>query len=209
MKRTWEEFMAEYEDQPLTLNLVDEWLEELSVRELVLTKERLEGCNSALDIAAIIERINYHIMLRPLLILILCALSLSARAGEIGWSLEQCRQHFGPEYALADRNVYAFYSREGTAKNFDMVFLTFDPDGTVGRIQWSRVGQAFSEAEIQRHLREASDVEWQRFSPQGEGALQWLGVQHGKVIFEASETEGRDGVWMLTIQGRGDRGVWK
>jgi hypothetical protein len=41
------------------------------------------------------------------------------------------------------------------------IYLTFDPDGTVGAIPWLKLdGKAFSEAEVRQHLREASRVTW-------------------------------------------------
>jgi hypothetical protein len=82
------------------------------------------------------------------------------------------------------------------------IWLTFDPDGTVGEIQWLKFGGAFSEAEIQQHLRDASRVTWKRKPFSQEGELDWTWEQNGKVIFDANEGDNGRGTWFLTITTR-------
>jgi hypothetical protein len=149
------------------------------------------------------------------------ALGLSAYAGEMGWTLDQCRQHFGSECGV-DGVTYRFhlgpwgppvpqepYSAEHYYRSVDHTFgnpatsrlveFTLDPDGTVGKIVWMKAFNGFPEAEVQQHLREASGVNWERTGPDENGFVSWVGKQHGKIIFNATESDNGRGTWFLEI----------
>ena len=83
------------------------------------------------------------------------------------------------------------------------IYISFDPDGTVGTIHWIKLdGDAFSEAEIQQRLRVASHVSWQRRTDHDTGELNWVGVQNGRVIFDANEADNGQGAYILSISTR-------
>ena len=63
-------------------------------------------------------------------------------------------------------------------------------------------GEAFSEAEIQERLREASRVTWKRTPNYEPGELNWTGEQNGKIIFDANEANNGRGIYLLTIPTR-------
>ena len=146
---------------------------------------------------------------------------------QMGWTLAQCRKHFGKEYAVKE-NTYSFHvgplgpkptlnsgdGVEGVAvygqwmsyyfpnDSSRRIDITFDPDGTVGKIQWAKFGKAFSESEIQQRLRQASKITWERTSDHESDELHWAGIQHGKIIFDANESDNGRGLWSLTITTR-------
>jgi len=143
------------------------------------------------------------------------ALAIGNVKAQMGWTLEQCRSHFGQceiEGSTAYFRLNAkSYIVEGLHRwSGRQVWLTFDPDGAVGKIQWLKApgsvytGEGFSEAEVQQHLREASRVSWKRVNPvpNEEGELSWTGEQHGKVIFDANEDDNGRGTVFLTITTR-------
>ena len=105
--------------------------------------------------------------------------SLTASA-QIGWTLAQCRKHFGRELQWSNTWIfcdtspgvvtfginYRHYTpeenvtkRDAPAFSFDgvQVRVRFDSDGTVGKIQWERSG-AFSNQVIQQLLKRSSAV---------------------------------------------------
>lgn len=148
-------------------------------------------------------------------------------SAQMGWTLAQCREHFGKE-ADVNENLYSFHvgtwgpkptlsygdGVEGTAvygqwmsyyfpnDSSRRLDITFDPDGTVGKIEWSKFRKAFSESEIQQLLREASKITWERTSSPESDELTWIGIQHGKTIFDAKESTNGRGLWFLTITTR-------
>jgi hypothetical protein len=79
------------------------------------------------------------------------------------------------------------------------IWLTFDPDGTIGGIQWLKFGSPPSEIEIQQHLRDASRVTWERKHSSQEGELDCTKEQNRKTIFDANKRDNRRGTWFLTI----------
>jgi S1-C subfamily serine protease len=136
----------------------------------------------------------------------------------MGWTLAQCRQHFGHEIdagytsliADADSGLrtfglkYRHYTREenlakdAPAFHFDgiLVRVKLDLDGTVGRIQFEKSG-VFSDQEIKQLLKSASAVSWSpvpgsRKSDWVEEEQQrptlWVGEYKGVILFDAEET---------------------
>jgi hypothetical protein len=104
------------------------------------------------------DKVQECFMMKPLTILAACFLAVNARA-QMGWTLQQCREHFGPEFMPANGDIHYFHVGPVGRGSGEHVYITFDPDGTVGAIQWVKLnGEAFSEAEIQERLREASRV---------------------------------------------------
>lgn len=161
--------------------------------------------------------------------MILSTLTPAMAFAQMGWTLAQCRQHFGKEFQYDDHDgTYSFHlgpwgpkqtlhygeGVEGFAvymQGLSYLFpndscrqidITFDPDGTVGKIDWIKSRSAFSESEIQQRLREASRVTWQRTANSEAGELNWVGMQHGKIIFDANESDNGRGLWHLTITTR-------
>jgi hypothetical protein len=127
---------------------------------------------------------------------------------QIGWKLDRCRQRFGKERDR-DENIYYFgvnyhpYTSDGLHYFSGLqLLLTFDPDGTVGKIEWCKSGSAFSEAEIKHLLQDASRVTWKRKPFSEEDNLDWTGEQNGRVIFDANEEDTFLRMWILTITTR-------
>lgn len=140
--------------------------------------------------------------MKPIAILAACLLTVSAKA-QMGWTLQQCREHFGQEFMPATDGTHYFHVGPFGRGLGEHVYLTFDPDGTVGGIQWVKLdGKAFSEHEIQQRLREASRLTWKRTSSHEPGELNWTGEQNGKVIFDANEADNGRGTYLLTITTR-------
>jgi hypothetical protein len=114
-------------------------------------------------------------------LVLICAalLSLSVAAhAQIGWTLEQCRERIGPEFDAANGETHYFHVGPLGRGLGEHIYISLDPDGTVGTIQWIKLdGEAFSEAEIQQRLRVASHVTWQRLNDHDTGELNWIGVQ--------------------------------
>jgi hypothetical protein len=138
-------------------------------------------------------------------ILILAAMAgfLIPAQAQIGWTLKQCRERIGLEFHAANGDTHYFHVGPWGRGLGEHIYISFDPDGTVGTIQWIKLdGEAFSEAEIQSRLREASHVDWQRRTDHDAGQLNWLGMQNGKVIFDANEADNRQGAYVLTISTR-------
>jgi len=139
-----------------------------------------------------------------LFILLAFAGSITANA-QIGWTLNQCRQKFGMDinpdmnvrHFKLNYNAYVFDGLHSLSGR--QIWLTFDPDGTVGGIQWLKFGSPFSETEIQQHLQDASRVTWERKPSSQEGKLDWTGEQNRKIIFDANEADNGRGTWFLTI----------
>jgi hypothetical protein len=144
----------------------------------------------------------------------LILVSLLAFAGgfnaysQIGWKLDRCRQRFGRESDRSE-NTYYFklhyhpFTSDGIHYFSGLILvLTFDPDGTVGQIEWWQSGSAFSEAEIQQHLQDASRVTWKRKPFSEEDNLDWTGEQNGRIIFDANEGNNGRNMWILSITTR-------
>jgi hypothetical protein len=140
-----------------------------------------------------------------ILLLVCTALTslLVAAHAQIGWTLEQCRERIGPEFHAANGDTHYFHVGPWGRGLGENIYISFDPDGTVGTIQWIKLdGEAFSEAEIQQRLRVASHVTWQRRNDHDTGELNWIGVQNRKVIFDANEADNGQGAYVLTISTR-------
>jgi hypothetical protein len=138
-------------------------------------------------------------MKRFLITLAIASAMLATTAhAQMGWTLSKCKTVFGQPYENNEQTYrFWFPTRQ--------IWLTFDPDGTVGKIDWLKFGHAFSEAEIQQHLREASNVTWRRVEKPETSefdSLFWEGLQIGSVIFEASEGSNGRGTWFLEIKTR-------
>jgi hypothetical protein len=143
---------------------------------------------------------------------LLVSLSLSTARAQMGWTLAQCRQHFGHELKdvytepgeVAFGIKYRGYTREenlnrdAPAGAFDgvRVRVKFDSDGTVGTIQWEKSG-AFEYTAIEPLLKTASAVFWRpvpgtkrEWNDEGGGGQpsEWVGERHGATIFDAVET---------------------
>ena len=126
---------------------------------------------------------------------------LMAKA-QTGWTLAQCREHFGREFSSDDSTYYFHVGPWGRGLG-EHVYITFDPDGTVGGIQWLKLdGKAFSEAEVQKRLRKASNITWERATNHEPDELKWVGIQHGKVVFDANEGDNGRGTYILSISTR-------
>lgn len=177
-------------------------------------------------------------MIKIVLVLLLsscCALS-TARA-QIGWTLAQCRQHFGHELWMEDDGPvfgikFHHYTvkenveiRDAPAFSYDGILftVTFDSDGTVGKIWWRRSGQ-FSNQEIKELLKRSSAVAWNPApdSPTIESSIpdpsnpdgnwlseeprptHWVGEHNGIILFNAIEefTEFDGGHDNLTVTTR-------
>jgi hypothetical protein len=136
-----------------------------------------------------------------LIFVAMLGLSIAAHA-QMGWSLEQCRLRIGPEYHASNGETHYFHIGPWGRGLGEQLYLSFDPDDTVGTIQWIKLdGEAFSEAEIQQRLREASNVSWQRGN-HDTGELNWIGMQNRQVIFDANEADNGRGVYVLSISTR-------
>ena len=155
-------------------------------------------------------------LLKILAICLLLSLSLCTAQAQIGWTLAQCRKHFGHELWMEDDGPtfgigYHYYTRE---ENLDrdapafyfpglLLTVTFDSDGTVGKIWWRKCGD-FSNQEIQQLLRRSSAVSWSPapdspsdafsvFNPKTEEVddqerpTQWVGEHNGVILFDAIE----------------------
>jgi hypothetical protein len=140
------------------------------------------------------------------LLLILLLLSLSTARAKMGWTLEQCRKHFGHELWMEDDGPtfgikYHYYTREENIARDAPAFyfpgllltVTFDSDGTVGKIWWRKCGE-FSDREIKQLLKSSSAVSWSPApdSPNNDWCEQqrpthWLGKQNGVILFDAQE----------------------
>jgi len=57
---------------------------------------------------------------------------------QMGWKLAQCREHFGREFS-SDESIYYIHVGPWGRGLGQHVYITFDPDGTVGGIQWLRL----------------------------------------------------------------------
>jgi hypothetical protein len=91
---------------------------------------------------------------------VVCIFAANAQA-QMGWTLQRCREHFGSEFMPHDGDTHYFHVGPFGRGLGEHIYLTFDPDGTVGAIPWLKLdGKAFSEAEVRQHLREASRVTW-------------------------------------------------
>jgi hypothetical protein len=167
-----------------------------------------------------------HLLKKLLLILMVLASVCTANVAQaqIGWTLAQCRKHFGHEIQedgsplLDDPTARTFGIKyrphEEHHRGFDgrLLFVGFDPDGTVGKIKWWKFGSEFSDQEIEQLLKKASAVSWHPVpgSPGKtwltediqDGPTQWVGEQNGKIIFEANEGDTQTGGWILTITTR-------
>lgn len=128
---------------------------------------------------------------------------IPARA-QIGWRLPQVEQYFGErgerKGLFEGRTVYSFHTPA-----YD-VRVGFDADGTVGFIGWMKTEEddgnntdaKFTEAEVQRLLRFASNVEWKR-GPDTFGnnddlfGATWIGYFRGKPTFKAEIQNGAHG----------------
>lgn len=140
-------------------------------------------------------------MEKLLLLVAAITIPLIAKA-QMGWTLAQCREHFGREFD-SDGSTYYFHIGPWGRGLGEHVYISFDPDGTVGGIEWLKLdGTAFSEAEIQKHLREASNITWQRPVDHEPGESNWVGIQHGKIIFDANESDNGRGIYILSITTR-------
>jgi hypothetical protein len=136
----------------------------------------------------------------------------SAQA-QIGWKLERCRKHLGRELSWtldADDPTERTFGinfqphRDGV-RGFEgrLLFLGFDPDGTVGKIKWWKWGGPFSAEELSALLKKASAVAWHPVPVLNEYEdARWIGEQDGKIIFDALEDNTGTGGWFLTITTR-------
>jgi hypothetical protein len=171
---------------------------------LRLDQARSRGCGGP-DLALVrkLFRRKLHFM-KTLVLIFTALLSLSVAAhAQIGWTLEQCRERIGPEFQAANGDTHYFHVGPWGRGLGEHIYISFDPDDTVGTIQWLKLdGEAFSEAEIQERLREASHVTWQRRNDHDTGELNWIGVQNRKVIFDANEADNGRGTYILTISTR-------
>jgi hypothetical protein len=150
-------------------------------------------------------------MKRLLLILMILTLAGNSQA-QIGWTLAQCRKHFGHElsWPLDDDPTartfgIKFHPHQERVRGFDgrLLYMGFDPDGTVGKIKWSKFGGEFSAEEMNRLLGRASAVYWRPVSVHNEYEdARWVGEQNGKIIFDAVEDNNEMGGWFLTITTR-------
>jgi hypothetical protein len=110
-------------------------------------------------------------------------LSLSTARAQMGWTLKQCRQHFGHELWMEDDaymeqggpafgmkyhgQPYHYYTREENLAKDTPAFwfpgmlatVSFDSDQTVGKIWWRVCGQ-WSDQEIKGLLRRSAPVAW-------------------------------------------------
>jgi hypothetical protein len=132
-------------------------------------------------------------MRKALLTLAAASLLVTAAHAQIGWTLAQCREHFGQELNIPPANNG--WHDEGDWHVFkigsETASIAFDPDGTVGYIEWEKIDHsAYSMAEIERHLREASHAIWKRtpygrrtpeFKNQCVAKFNWVGIQNGEV----------------------------
>jgi hypothetical protein len=148
--------------------------------------------------------------MQTLLRLALFLFCLSTARAQMGWTLAQCRQHFGHELWMEDDGPafgikYHYYTREenlardAPAFYFPglLVTVTFDSDGTVGKIWWRKCGD-FSDREINQLLKSSSGVswspapdsptsDWREVEEEKERPTQWIGKHNGKIIFDAVE----------------------
>jgi hypothetical protein len=70
---------------------------------------------------------------KMIIILVACFFAANAHA-QMGWTLQQCREHFGPEFMPPDGDTHYFHVGPFERGLGEHVYLTFDPDGTVGTI---------------------------------------------------------------------------
>jgi hypothetical protein len=138
-------------------------------------------------------------MMKIMMAIAALALVTGAQA-QMGWTLQRCREHFGPEFMSPAGDTHYFHVGPFGRGLGEHVYLTFDPDGTVGGIQWVKLdGKAFSEAEVQQRLKKASRVSWTRSADHESGELSRIGEQNGKTIFDANENDNGRGTYFLTI----------
>jgi hypothetical protein len=147
--------------------------------------------------------------------------SFSLAQAQIGWTLNQCRQHFGKEVSQSNAGFAGespFTDKNPNFKTFlvnyrelppnpDLparhyytgykVDIGFDPDGTVGEIYWHWSGE-LPEQEIMKLLRKASKVEWSRTNTEDENG-NWVGKQNGVVVFRADLSDSGTGFFFLEI----------
>jgi hypothetical protein len=105
-------------------------------------------------------------MKRVLIILLLATSSLAQ--AQIGWTLDQCRKHFGHESSercpldddptIRTFSLHVHFHADGH-RGFDgrFLYLGFDPDGTVGKIIWWKWGGEFSDEEIKPPVKRSFD----------------------------------------------------
>ena len=118
-------------------------------------------------------------------------------AGIIGETVPQLRKRFGQELIIYQNPPEHRFQINKTTQ----VWVTLDPDGTVGEITWAIWRKAPSEAEIQKMLRDSSEVTWRRTGDRGKygDELHWIGSQNGKELFDASLFDTMRGYYMLNI----------
>jgi hypothetical protein len=139
-------------------------------------------------------------MMKKLFLLTLMALTsltiTHKASAQMGWTLNHCHSYFGHQFQQVEDDRGPGYWFPGhLAKD---VYVTLDPDGTVGFVLWEKWdGSPFHEVEIQNLLPFVSNIQWLR-TENPDGHLHWTGVQNGKAIFEAVEYEHR-GTWQLAI----------
>jgi len=140
--------------------------------------------------------------MKNLLLLLSAAIAPFMAEAQMGWSLAQCRERFVREFD-SNGDTYYFHVGPWGRGLGEHVYISFDPDGTVGGIQWLKLdGRAFSEAEIRKRLEEASPITWRRTPNHEPGELNWVGIQHGKIIFDANEGDNGRGTYILSITTR-------
>jgi hypothetical protein len=124
---------------------------------------------------------------------------------QIGWRLPRLEQYFDQRGermgAFQGRIFYSFHTPA-----YD-VRVGFDADGTVGFIGWMKTQEddghnpnaKFTEPEVERLLKFASNVEWRR-GPDTFGdsndlfGSTWIGYFRGKPTFKAEIQNGAHGV---------------
>jgi hypothetical protein len=136
--------------------------------------------------------------------LLTLAETITAKA-QIGWRLPRLQQYFDQRGertgTFQGRIFYSFHTPA-----YD-VRVGFDADGTVGFIGWMKTEEddgdnpkaKFTEPEVERLLRFASNVEWRR-GPDTLGdsialfGATWIGYFRGKPTFKAEIQNGAHGV---------------
>lgn len=72
----------------------------------------------------------------------------------MGWTLRKCRDHFGAEFMPATDDTHYFHVGPLGRGLGEHVYLTFDPDGTVGGIQWVKLD---GKASLKQRFNSASE----------------------------------------------------